>query len=113
MFTAALRERQTKDLAYARSKLEKIDKTMQQKNQREKAIRDAVVIMPCNEAERNPDRLFSNTKASEYNSLTYEHLDEAEQRRRSSGAHDSNVALSGRDLQYGGRAIPSWLNHAK
>ena len=59
--------------------------------------------MPCNEAVRDPDRLLSSTNASEYNSLTYEHLDEAERKRRSSGAHDSNIAMSGRDLQFGGR----------
>ena len=38
--------------------------------------------MPCNEAARDPDRLLSSTKASENNSLSYEHLDEAERKRR-------------------------------
>ena len=82
VLSAALRERQTKDLAFARSKLDKIDKNVQLKTQREKAIRDAVVIMPCNEAVRDPDRLLSSTKASENNSLSYEHLYEAERKRR-------------------------------
>jgi len=81
VLSAALRERQTKDLAFARSKLDKIDKNVQLKTQREKAIRDAYVIMPCNEAVRDPDRLLSSTKASENNSLSYEHLYEAERKR--------------------------------
>ena len=41
--------------------------------------------MPCNEAVRDPDRLLSSTKASENNSLSYEHLEEAETKQRSSG----------------------------
>ena len=82
VLSAALRERQTKDPAFARSKLDKIDKNVQLKTQREKAIRDAYVIMPCNEVVRDPDRLLSSTKASENNSLSYEHLYEAERKRR-------------------------------
>jgi len=85
VLSAALRERQTKDLAFARSKLDKIDKNVQLKTQREKAIHDAYVIMPCNEAVRYPDRLLSSTKASENKSLSYEHLEEAETKQRSSG----------------------------
>jgi hypothetical protein len=41
--------------------------------------------MPCNEAVRYPDRLLSSTKASENKSLSYEHLEEAETKQRSSG----------------------------
>jgi len=39
VLSAALRERQTKDLAFARNKLDKIDKNVQLKTQREKAKR--------------------------------------------------------------------------
>ena len=43
---------------------DKIDKNVQLKTQREKAIRDADVIKPCNE---DPDRLLPKNKASQCN----------------------------------------------
>lgn len=113
LLIAVLRERQTRDLESARVRCEKVDLNTKQKSEREKKIRDTVVLIPCNEAERNPKRLLSNTKASKSNSLTYEDLDEADRRRKMVGAHDSNVALTGRDLVFSGRAVPIWIKNAR
>ena len=113
LYTAIIRERQVRDLELARIRCEKIDLNAQQKYEREKKIRDAVVIMPCNEAERNPVRLLSSTKASKSNSLTYENLDDADRRRRMVGAHDSTIAMTGRDLAFSGRAVPAWIKNAR
>ena len=85
----------------------------QKKNQREKTIMEAAVPVTGLPAERDPQRLRSATKASEGNRLTYEALDQAQQRRGSIGAHGANIALSGRDLQYAGRATPQWMKTAR
>ena len=58
---------------------------------------------------RDPDRLLAPTKAYEAQRLTGDHLDEAERRRLSQGAHSRNIAMSGRDLKYVGRAMSSWV----
>lgn len=64
-------------------------------------------------AERDPQRLLSGTKASELNKLSYEALDAAERRRSTAGAHGGSVAMSGRDLQYAGRATPQWMKSVR
>jgi len=104
-----LRRRQTRDLELAKTRSEKIDQSNQKKTMRERSVREAAVVVSSTEAERDPSRLLARTKASESNSLTYEGLDQAEQRRRSAGAHGAPIAMTGRDLQFSGRATPQWV----
>jgi hypothetical protein len=58
-------------------------------------------------------RLLAPTKASGNQTLSYEALDQAEHRRKSASAHSTPMALTGRDLQFGGRATPQWVKAAK
>lgn len=69
--------------------------------------------VPTVEVERDPARLLAATKASERNALSYEALDHAERRRTSAGAHGAAVPMSGRDLQFAGRATPQWMQTAR
>lgn len=104
----ALKERQEKDLQAAKIRAEKVDQTRAKQTQRERSIKEAAVTTAV-EVERDPQRLLAGTKASKQNALTYEALDQAERRRSGAGAHAAPVAMSGRDLQYAGRATPSWM----
>jgi hypothetical protein len=69
---------------------------------------DSEVAEAYTTVRRDPERLLAPTKAYDAQRLTGEHLDEAERRRTSQGAHSRNIAMSGRDLKYVGRAIPAW-----
>lgn len=59
-------------------------------------------------ARRDPGRLLAPTKASASSALSAEYLDEAETKRAMTPAHSSRIAMSGRDLQFSCRAIPTW-----
>ncbi len=77
--------------------------------ERERIISEAKVnVLGDKEIVRDVNRLWGDTKASEANRITFEDLDEAERRRATDGAHSSRVAMTGRDLQFGGRAVPNW-----
>lgn len=109
--TAALRQRQAKDLLVAKARADKVDQTKAKLTARERTIKEASVATV--EVDRDPQRLLAGTKASKLNALSYEALDQAERRRSGAGAHGAPVAMSGRDLQFGGRATPQWMkgNH--
>lgn len=115
LYFSALRRRQAKDLEFARIRAEKIESVQQKKTQREQVVREAAqaatIAVVGKEAPQS--RLLASTKASESQSLSYEALDQADHRRKSAGAHASHMALSGRDLQYSGRATPQWVRAAK
>ena len=106
---AALRSRQSRDLLAAQTRKKTVDAATSKKTERERIITEAKVEVAGKEVTRDVNRLLSDTKASEANRLTYDDLDEAERRRATGGAHDSNVAMTGRDLQFGGRAVPNWM----
>ena len=59
-------------------------------------------------AKRDPLRLLAPTKASNSQALSGEYLDQAERKRATVSAHSSNIAMSGRDLKFSGRAVPAW-----
>ena len=109
--TAALRQRQAKDLLVAKARADKVDQTKAKLTARERTIKEAAVVTV--EVDRDPQRLLAGTKASKLNALSYEALDQAERRRSGAGAHGAPVAMSGRDLQFAGRATPQWMkgNH--
>jgi hypothetical protein len=105
-----LRRRQSGYIETAKLRLEKVTQAQQKKTQRAKTIEETVVHVPAHDfIERDTKRLLSGTKASEGSKLTVEALDDAERRRRSSGAHGAAVPMSGRDLQFGGRSTPQWM----
>lgn len=91
----------------AKARADKLDQTRAKLTQRERSIKEAAVATV--EVERDPERLLAGTKASKLNALSYEALDQAERRRSGAGAHGAPVAMSGRDLQYAGRATPQWM----
>lgn len=62
---------------------------------------------------RDPNRLLAPTKASMASRVTDEDLDAAAHRRTTAGAHSTAIPLSGRDLQFGGRATPTWMKGLK
>lgn len=107
--TASLRARQSRDLLAAKNRQNTVQQYEAKKTEREKNIAEAKVNVLEKEITRDVNRLWSDTKASNLNKLTYEDLDSAEKRRSTSGAHSSRIAMTGRDLQMGGgRAVPAW-----
>lgn len=108
---AEIRRRQARDIESTRQKIEQKEAYKRQTRPRIMIIDEIVAVTDFN-AKRDPSRLLAPTKASNSNALSGEHLDEAERRRATQGAHSSNVALSGRDLKFSGRAIPAWRKAA-
>jgi len=100
-----IKQRHERDLELARQRKVKADQTNARKNEREHRLHE--------QAEYEGEvasRLLDSTKASQRQRMTDEELDAAEHRRQTVGAHGANVAMTGRDLKFGGhRATPSWM----
>lgn len=103
-----LKRRQERDLESAKLRKEKSDQQSLKKNERERKISD-MTVAGVPEVSRDPNRLLTNTKASEANKVYEEDLDAAQHRRATIGAHGAAIAMNARDLRFAGRAIPLWL----
>lgn len=79
------------------------------KTERDRKLSDLMSAAPEPVVERDPARLLSATKASQAAKVYGEDLDAAERKRSTAGAHSGTVAMSGRDLQFAGRAKPTWM----
>ena len=102
-----MRRRQARDKESTRQRIEQKETYKRNTRPRSAIISEIIVDTDFN-AKRDTNRLLAPTKASYSNALSGEHLDEAEIRRATQCAHSSNVAMSGRDLKFSGRAIPAW-----
>eukprot|EP01038_Epipyxis_sp_PR26KG_P006029 gene6029-8301_t len=109
-----IKKRNEKDLEFAKTKYHKVEQALK-KNDRESRLKQlAEGLDPADEKiKNNPDRLYSSTKAYEAGKLTAIDLDYAEKRRSSASSHSSTVAMTGRDLKFTGRAIPTWCKPPK
>lgn len=106
---AALRLRQEKDIEAARKKKEANDLLQLKKTERERRLNEVANTFEYDQVERDPNRLLAPTKAYMASRVTDEDLDAAAHRRTTAGAHSAPIAMSGRDLQFGGRATPNWM----
>ena len=90
----------------------KADNSASKKTERERKISEAGNLFE-GEVSRDPARLLIPTKATEAAKIHEEELDAAHHRRATTGAHSAPIALSGRDLHFGGRATPMWMKPRK
>ena len=107
--TAEIRRRQARDIEDTKQRIEQ--KELYKKQSRPRSVIISEIIAGTDftaNAKRDPLRLLAPTKASNSQALSGEHLDEAERKRSTQAAHSSNIAMSGRDLKFSGRAIPAW-----
>jgi hypothetical protein len=102
-----LRKRAERDLELAKERKLKADQQALKKNERERRFSE----LPGGHQKFNQveSKLHASTKASESNRIRDEDLDAAENRRHSTGAHGSTVAMNARDLQFTGKATPMWM----
>jgi hypothetical protein len=104
-----LEVRRQRDLEIARKRRELKENKINQLTARERNIKNLDPKLDIVEAvQRDPERLLASTKASTAYKISAEELDDLDSRRKNASAHSSNIALSGRDLAYGGRAMPNW-----
>ena len=103
-----MRRRQQQDLEFAKDRKAKAAFVQLQRTERERRISE-IPVVPIADAMRDPNRLLTGTKASESARVTEVDLDAAAHRREKVGAHSSNMAMTGRDLQFVGRATPTWM----
>ena len=87
---------------------------MAEAKREERAKREKLLLSEATAvvAEKDPQRLHRETKASERNRVCIEDLDNAVRRRVVSGAHSATIAYGGYDLKYSGRAKPNWCKAA-
>ena len=101
--------RRQRDMEMARKRRELTENKINQLTARERNIKNMDPKLDIVEAvQRDPERLLASTKASTAYKISAEELDDLESRRKTASAHSSNIAMSGRDLAYGGRAMPNW-----
>jgi len=101
--------RRQRDLEMAKKRRELTEIKNNQLTARERNIQNLDPKLDIVEnVQRDPDRLLASTKASNAYKIRPEDLDDLDARRKTASAHSSNIAMSGRDLAYGGRAMPSW-----
>jgi hypothetical protein len=101
--------RRQRDMEMARKRRELTENKINQLTARERNIKNMDPKLDIVEAvQRDPERLLASTKASTAYKISAEELDDLDSRRKTASAHSSNIALSGRDLAYGGRAMPNW-----
>ncbi len=86
----------------------KADQQAMKKTERERKLSSGPNLYD-GEVQRDPSRLLHATKASEAAKIHEEDLDAAQSRRANTGAHSAPVAMSGRDLAFGGKATPTWM----
>lgn len=110
---AELKRRQERNMELAKQRKEKFVVQAQKKNERDRRLSDLLNNAPEPMVERDPARLLNSTKASEAARVYSEDLDAADRRRSTGSAHSSAVAMSGRDLQFAGRAKPVWMRPPK
>jgi hypothetical protein len=104
-----LKRRQQVDLEKAKQRKLQADQIQQQKTARERRILEAQVNSMGADIGRDPARLLSATKAYEAMKISEIDLDAAQHRRNTVGAHESKMAMGGRDLVFSGRAQPTWM----
>lgn len=106
----SLHKRRERDLELAKTRKAQHDQQIAKRTEREKRLSE---IGPSSKYQVVGSKLLSATKASEAMRVREEELDAAEHRRHSTGAHGSRIAGSGRDLQFGGKATPTWMKAVK
>jgi hypothetical protein len=103
------RRRQIRDIESTRQRIEQKEAYKKQTRPRSQIISELTAGTEVTQnARRDPERLLAPTKASSLSALSGEHLDQAERMRANAPAHNSRVAMSGRDLKFSCRAIPVW-----
>ncbi len=110
LLIASIRRLQVRDMETAKHRHEKLSDASQRQTERQRKVHEYALALPRKfEASRDANRILLATKASDAGALGSDALDAAEYRREHSGAHSGVVAMSGRDLQFMGRAVPVWL----
>ena len=99
-----------RDLQLVRQKQEKQELLSARRMDRQRKVAEAPVVGRV--AVRDKQRLLRPTKASDAGRVTLEELDDSSTRRKTQSAHNQVVAMSGRDLQFQGRAVPVWCRHS-
>jgi len=94
-------------LELARQRKEKAALHALKKTERDSKVAEARAPEPI--VERDRTRLLASTKAFEASKVHGEDLDAADRRRSTSGAHSKPIAMTARDLQFAGRAKPTWM----
>lgn len=93
-----------------KSKMNKTEIVNEQLNGRDRRTKEAAVSLGRGvSAKRDINRLLAPTKAFESSKIAFEDLENS---KGSNSAHSMPIAYSGRDLQYFGRATPSWISKA-
>lgn len=109
LFIAEVRRRQARDVETTKQRIEQKEAYKKQTRSRAQVISEINTGSEFTlNAKRDPERLLAPTKNSASSALSSEYLDHAERKRATVGAHSSNIAMSGRDLKFVGRAIPQW-----
>lgn len=108
---ALLKKWQERDLEKAKNKHAKVEEVSQRQAERVRRQKEAAIPSVQRDVTRDSNRLLAPTVASEAAALTADELDAAEYRRENIGAHCSAMALTGRDLNTLGRAVPAWMKH--
>jgi hypothetical protein len=109
-FSETLRKRAERDLEVAKERRAKAAQQALKKNERERRFSE---LPGGSNKYQVESKLLASTKASEANRIREEDLDAAENRRHSTGAHGSAVAMNARDLQFTGKATPLWMKSVK
>lgn len=110
LLSAELQRRHERDLESAKQRRKSISRNQIQSKADRVAALDSDILF---KAERDPLRLITLTKTTLANQITAVDLDLAEHKRLTSTAHNQPLVLSGRDLMFNRRAVPSWLKPRK
>eukprot|EP01035_Chromulina_nebulosa_P016979 gene16979-22476_t len=108
---AEIMRRRQRDLELGKERFTKAVNKAQQstiRQTKQKALEDQIADELFSGITRDPTRLLYKTKAAEGQTLSKDYLDDAEYRRNSSSAHSRPIAMSGRDIRHGVRAVPNW-----
>jgi hypothetical protein len=108
---AEMMRRRQRDLEVGKerqSKIQQKSEEAQLRQKKQRAMEDEIINTIYSKIKRDPSRLQTATKAVAAQQITREYLDDVTEKRIHSAAHSRPIALSGRDLRIGVRAIPAW-----
>ena len=75
---------------------------------KQKVMEDEIAVKVYAKVRRDTSRLQSATAAVKAQQITKEHLDDISDKRLNASAHNKPVAITGRDIRLGVRAVPLW-----
>lgn len=103
--------RRARDIEVGKERFAKATQKIEQSQMRrtkQKEMEDEISVTVYAKVKRDPVRLQSATKAVKAQQITKEYLDDVTDKRLNASAHSRPIAMSGRDIRLGIRAIPTW-----